>query len=83
MLEKTKKLLPQLDGGKGFGVSQTMENKTVENADDELTYWSKLANIYYNIHQYDKALEVYQKLIQKIPGNPRLHKAVGDCLRHL
>jgi tetratricopeptide (TPR) repeat protein len=28
-------------------------------------------------------LEIYQKLIEKIPANPKLQKAVGDSLRHL
>ena len=49
LLDKAKKVLPQLDEGKSSG-QQTMANNTIDNASTELTYWSKLANLYYNIH---------------------------------
>jgi hypothetical protein len=49
LLDKAKKILPQLDEGKA-GSNQTMANNTIDNASAELTYLSKLANLYYNIH---------------------------------
>ena len=71
-----------MDESKASG-QQTMANNTIDNASTELTYLSKLANLFYNIHEYDKSLEIYQQLVEKVPSNPKILKAVGDSLRHL
>lgn len=48
LLDKAKKILPQLNEGKGEN-HQTVANNTIGNASLELTYRSKLVNLYYNI----------------------------------
>jgi tetratricopeptide (TPR) repeat protein len=58
-------------------------NSTIDNASLELTYRSKLANLYYSIREYEQSYNIYKAIIEKIPSNPRLHKAAGDSLRHL
>ena len=59
----------------------TVKNATQNNSGLEIAYLHKAGNIYYELEEYKEAENLYRKLTQKLPGENKGYRAVGDCLR--
>ncbi len=62
---------------------QTVENITQGGANPESYYDCRVANILYQIQEYDQALGWYEKVVEHLPNNNQAYRAKGDCLRNL
>jgi tetratricopeptide (TPR) repeat protein len=46
-------------------------------------YWSQTANLYYDLGQFDRAAEYYQKSLDVRPGDPRIETDLATCFHYL
>eukprot|EP00331_Platyophrya_macrostoma_P024092 CAMPEP_0176449930 /NCGR_PEP_ID=MMETSP0127-20121128/26814_1 /TAXON_ID=938130 /ORGANISM="Platyophrya macrostoma, Strain WH" /LENGTH=547 /DNA_ID=CAMNT_0017837449 /DNA_START=14 /DNA_END=1657 /DNA_ORIENTATION=- len=80
VLVEAAALIPQLNAeqqAEKHSTRNVSENKSTQ----EILYYSKRGNIYYECGIYDEALKCYQTVKSKLQGNNKVYKAIGDTYR--
>jgi tetratricopeptide (TPR) repeat protein len=70
---------PPVDFSKELADLEQLSAKEPENAD----YQTRIGNIYYDMHQYDKAVVYYQKSLDLQPRNPNIETDLAACFHYL
>ncbi len=62
----------------------SIKPQTYKSQNNEILYWSKRGNIYYEyLKRYEEAARCYEKCKKHLRLDPLVHKDLGDCSRKL
>ncbi len=70
---------PPLDSIKNLAALEQLSAKDPENAD----YLTQIANIYYDLGQYEKAADAYQRSLKMRPGDASAETDLASCFHYL
>jgi tetratricopeptide (TPR) repeat protein len=70
---------PPLDSARNLSALEQLSAKDPANAD----YLTQIANIYYDLGQYEKAADAYQRSLKVRPGDASVETDLASCFHYL